>query len=227
MADNSSIAAAASSRRVFFHFFGGFPVNVFICIFARHGKRQETGKRMVAILASGNGSNAQAVVEFFRARGEDPGFVFFSNRKEAGVWQRAQLLSVPIHYITAPDDGARLAAQLEGARIVVLAGYLKKIPPEITQKFFVVNLHPSLLPKFGGKGMYGIHVHRAVLAAGEKTTGITVHKVSDEYDEGQILFQQTLPVPDGATPESLAAAVHALEHQYFPAWIWELYRRHA
>ncbi len=180
---------------------------------------------MVAILASGNGSNAQAVVEFFRARGKDPGFVFFSNKKDAGIWQRADALGVPIRFIPDPDDAAAMSALLEGARLVVLAGYLKKVPAEVTRRFFVVNLHPSLLPKFGGKGMYGLYVHRAVLAAGEKVTGITVHRVNDEYDEGPILFQAQIPVPDGATPESLAAAVQQLEHQYFPAWIWELYHR--
>ncbi|MCS7085756.1 MAG: phosphoribosylglycinamide formyltransferase, partial [Bacteroidia bacterium] len=157
----------------------------------------------------------------------DPPFVIFSDRREAGVWARAERLGVPIHHVPDPDDDRWWNERLDGARLVFLAGYLKKLPAPVVHRHFAVNLHPSLLPKFGGKGMYGLHVHRAVLAAGEKQTGITLHRVSENYDEGPILFQASLPVPEGAAPETLAAAVQELERRIVPQWIWELYHRQA
>jgi phosphoribosylglycinamide formyltransferase-1 len=150
---------------------------------------------------------------------------FFSDRPAAGIWTQAKDLGVPIHAISNPDDGPGMCAALNGARLVALAGYLKKVPPEVVRSFFVLNLHPSLLPKFGGRGMYGINVHRAVLAAGEKVTGISIHRVNEQYDDGPLIFQASIPVPDGATPSSLADEVRKLEHEHYPRVIWECYRR--
>ncbi len=178
--------------------------------------------RRIGFLASGAGSTFEAVVAACQA-GDldlDPAIVIGNNGK-AGVFDRAQRLGIPARHISAKTEGdavaadAAIAIALKTANVdlVVLAGYLKMLGPAVLAAFDgrIVNTHPALLPKFGGKGMYGMNVHRAVLAAGETTTGVTVHGVDEEYDHGPVLAQTTVPVEPGDTVETLAARVQARE----------------
>lgn len=177
----------------------------------------------VAVLASGGGSNLQALLDTAR----DPGAGFtvvlvISNRPDAGALARAEGAGVPTATID-PDgrDGAGLATLLRGARaeLVVLAGYLKLVPPEVVAAFAgrMLNIHPAPLPAFGGPGMYGRRVHEAVLASGARFSGPTVHLVDARYDQGRILAQWPVPVAPGDDPDTLAARVLEAEHRLLPA----------
>jgi phosphoribosylglycinamide formyltransferase-1 len=106
--------------------------------------------------------------------------------------------------------------------MIVLAGFLWLVPRNLTELFTVINIHPALLPKYGGKGMYGANVHKAVLASKDKESGISIHQVNQDYDKGKIMFQATCPIVSGDTPETLAARIHELEHQHYPRVIEEL-----
>ena len=177
----------------------------------------------LALLASGDGSNVQAILDYFDALGEQgPAKVVLvaSDRAQAGALQRAARLGVPTAVIERPADEAALAALLERHQIdlVALAGYLKYIPAAVTKRWSgaIVNVHPALLPKFGGAGMYGQRVHLAVLAAGEVESGATVHEVDEEYDHGRILGQERVPVERGDTAAILGARVLAAEHRLYP-----------
>jgi phosphoribosylglycinamide formyltransferase-1 len=182
----------------------------------------------LAVFASGGGSNFQAIVDA-AASGRFSGEVVLclSNRKAAGVLDRAQTAGIPTVVLSPRnfDDAAEyedvLLATLSryGVDFIALAGYLQKIPPKIVERFRgrIVNIHPALLPAFGGKGMYGIHVHEAVLAAGVSTSGATVHVVDEEYDTGPIVLQEAVAVEPGDTPETLAARVLEVEHRLYPA----------
>jgi phosphoribosylglycinamide formyltransferase-1 len=182
----------------------------------------------LAVFASGGGSNFQAIVDA-AASGRFSGEVVLcvSNRKAAGVLERAQTAGIPTVVLSPRnfDDAAEYEDVLlvtlsrYGVDFIALAGYLQKIPPKIVERFRgrIVNIHPALLPAFGGKGMYGIHVHEAVLAAGVSTSGATVHVVAEEYDTGPIVLQEAVPVEPGDTPETLAARVLEVEHRLYPA----------
>jgi phosphoribosylglycinamide formyltransferase-1 len=179
----------------------------------------------IGFLASGAGSTFEAVVAACRA-GDlplDP-VVIIGNNGEAGVFDRAQRLGITPLHISAKTAGdavaadAAIAAALDNAKVdlVVLAGYLKMLGPAVLAAFEgrIINTHPALLPKFGGPGMYGMNVHRAVLAAGETTTGVTVHVVDEKYDHGPVLAQATLLVEPDDTIETLAARVQAREKHF-------------
>jgi phosphoribosylglycinamide formyltransferase 1 len=181
--------------------------------------------RRIGFLASGAGSTFEAVVAACHA-GDlplDPVIVIGNNGK-AGVFDRAQRLGIPAHHISAKTAGdaaaadAAIAAALNAAKIdlVVLAGYLRKLGPAVLAAFDgrIINTHPALLPKFGGPGMYGMNVHKAVLASGETTTGVTVHVVDEEYDHGPVLAQATVPVEPDDTIETLATRVQAREKPF-------------
>jgi phosphoribosylglycinamide formyltransferase 1 len=143
-----------------------------------------------------------------------------SNKAESPALIRAATASIDIAHFDAADDGSALLALLEKFRVdlVVLAGYLKRIPSRVTRAYSgrMLNIHPALLPEFGGDGMYGARVHEAVLASGARETGVTVHLVDDEYDRGPIVAQWRLPVNPSDTPESLAARVLSVEHTVYP-----------
>lgn len=177
--------------------------------------------KRVAILASGEGTNAENIIRYFSGRKTVEVALIIVNKGEAGVLKRAERLNVPSRVIPARGfvDGEALAV-LHQYKIdfIVLAGFLLKVPDGILREYphKVVNIHPALLPKFGGKGMYGSHVHEAVLAAGEKTSGITIHYANGHYDEGEIIFQATCPVLPDDTVETLATRVHQLEYEHFP-----------
>jgi len=180
----------------------------------------------LAIFASGTGSNAVQLIHFFKDKPVT--ITVYSNKKNAPVLEKAKALGIAAHTFTREDfyETGALLERLKAANTdwVALAGFLWKVPEDFLTHFEerVVNLHPSLLPKYGGKGMYGARVHEAVLAAGEKVSGITIHRVNAQYDEGEILRQVQVPVRPDDTPESLAQRIHAAEHAHFPLVVGEL-----
>ncbi len=171
----------------------------------------------VAVLASGRGSNLEALLE--ACRGDAPARVVLvaSDRPTAPALERARARGVATQLIADPADGPALAGALSQAQVdlVVLAGYLKLVPRAVVAQFRdrIINIHPALLPAFGGRGMYGPRVHQAVLASGATISGATVHVVNEEYDRGPILAQWPVPVAPGDTPASLAARVLEVEHR--------------
>ena len=180
----------------------------------------------IAILASGKGSNADQLCRHFRNHTEITVKLIISNKSEAGVLEVAARNNIHSQVIHNHRLESELLEVLRSASIdfVVLAGFLRKVPDDVVEHFKnrMVNIHPALLPKFGGKGMYGSYVHSAVLAAGEKSSGITIHFVTGNYDEGNIVFQTECPVEENDTAESLADKIHALEHRYYPEVIEKL-----
>lgn len=177
----------------------------------------------LAVLASGGGSNLQAILDHFEKAGDARAasvVLVAASRPGAGALDRARAAGIPAAIIAAPTDGAALVRLLESHRVecIALAGYLKLVPPEVTARWRerIVNIHPALLPKFGGAGMYGRRVHEAVLAAGETESGATVHHVDNVYDRGAIIAQETVPVERGDTADTLAARVLAAEHRLYP-----------
>ncbi len=186
-----------------------------------------SGNRMkrIAIFASGSGSNAQRIAEYFSGKPEFSVVRIYCNKPEAYVLDRARRLKIPSLVFTANDfyRSDKVLQQLmeDQTNLIVLAGFLWLVPGNILTSFNrrIINIHPALLPKFGGKGMFGHHVHQAVIASGETESGITIHYVNEKYDEGDIIFQAKCPVEPDDTPESLAARIHELEHIHFPVII--------
>ena len=177
----------------------------------------------LAVLASGRGSNLQAIIDHFDnlARERVAKVVLVaSNRADSPALLRAATASIDVAAFDPNDDGSGLVALLQKFRVdlVVLAGYLKRIPPKVTNEYAgrIINIHPALLPAFGGEGMYGARVHEAVVASGVEETGVTVHLVDDEYDRGPIIAQWRMPVDKSDTAESLAARVLNVEHAVYP-----------
>jgi phosphoribosylglycinamide formyltransferase 1 len=182
----------------------------------------------IAVFASGGGTNLQALLDSELLAKRAHVAVVISDRGAAGALDRAARHRIPARHIAVRDRSHDdIAAEtLDALRehaieFVALAGYLRLVPPPVIRAVEgrIVNIHPALLPAFGGHGMYGMHVHRAVLAAGCRVTGVTVHRVSEVYDEGGILAQWPVPVLPGDSPESLAARVLAIEHALYPAVI--------
>ena len=180
----------------------------------------------IGFLASHNGSNVQAIVEACNAGAlQAEPCVVVSNNSRSGVLKRARVESIAAYHLserTHPDalDGALLATmRRHGVEVVCLAGYMKPLGAQMLAAYGgrIVNVHPSLLPKYGGRGMYGLRVHQAVLAAGESESGATVHLVVGPYDEGAVLAQDRVPVVADDTPTTLQARVLAVEHRLYPA----------
>ncbi len=181
----------------------------------------------LALLASGSGSNAEKIMEHFQNSSKAQVALVASNKIDAFVLERAKKFDVPTFTFSRKEMEADvLLSKLQEQKIdwVILAGFLLKIPADLIRAFpnRMVNIHPALLPKHGGKGMYGHHVHEAVKAAGDTETGITIHLVNEHYDEGNIIFQAATSVTTEDTPETIAQKVHALEHRYFPGVIESL-----
>ena len=176
----------------------------------------------IAIFASGSGSNAENIVHYFSGSSEFQFPLIISNQTNAYIHKRAETLKIPSFTFTKEQffDAKPVLELLTEYNIdaIVLAGFLLKIPTLLIQHFpdKIINIHPALLPKFGGKGMYGIKVHQAVKEAGEPETGITIHYVNENYDDGNILFQARCPISADDTAEMIAAKVHLLEHEYYP-----------
>ena len=183
--------------------------------------------KKLAIFASGNGSNAQNIIEHFKGSETACVTLIISNKPGAYVLERAAALGVssvviPREQLTAENPVELLALLKEqGIDYIILAGYLLKIPAALTDTYKerIINIHPALLPKFGGKGMYGRHVHQAVIDSAETESGITIHLVDSNYDSGSTLFQATCPVLPDDTPDSLAQRIHALEKEHFASII--------
>jgi phosphoribosylglycinamide formyltransferase-1 len=176
----------------------------------------------LAIFASGNGTNAEAIMNYFGNASPIKVALVLTNNPSAGVLARAARLGVPTRVFDRKQfrDSDEVVQWLKEFHIthIVLAGFLWLVPENILRAYapHIVNIHPALLPKFGGKGMYGDNVHNAVVASNEKETGITIHEVNDRFDEGKILFQASCPIMPGDTASSIATKVHQLEHAHFP-----------
>jgi formyltetrahydrofolate-dependent phosphoribosylglycinamide formyltransferase len=189
------------------------------------GKKSAKPTARLAVFASGNGSNALNIITYFE---NHPGIsvnLLVCNKPEAAVIAKARSRNVEVLLIQKRDledsNSCLAALQKRGITHIILAGFLLKVPPVLIRAFpgRILNIHPALLPKFGGKGMFGQHVHEAVIAQKEKESGITIHVVDEQYDHGPTVFQARCEVKPGDTPESLAASIHALEQQYYPAVI--------
>lgn len=186
----------------------------------------------IAIFASGAGSNARRLMEEEAGHAYRTALVVCS-KKTAGVIDHAKAFDVPIRHIDRSDidEPSALIADLRqrGVEWIVLAGFLWLLPTDLLAAFpdRILNIHPALLPLYGGKGMYGMHVHRAVVADGRPETGITIHRVNERYDDGEIVFQARTRIDPHDTPEDVARAVQALEHRHFPAVVDALVRGEA
>lgn len=179
-------------------------------------------KKRIVIFASGSGTNAQNVIRYFQQGELAEVVLVLTNKKDAKVIERAKNLNVESLFFNKSElldeKGVLQVLKDINPDLIVLAGFLLKFPESILNNFHnrVINLHPALLPKYGGKGMYGHHVHQAVIEKGEKETGITIHYVNENYDEGKIIFQKSTPLSDRDTPETVAEKIHQLEYKYFP-----------
>lgn len=190
--------------------------------------KKENRMKKMAIFASGSGTNAENIAKYFSDNQSIEVSVVLSNNACAGVHARMSRLKIPSVTFSNEDfaDGRPILEKLAEFSVdwIILAGFMKKIPEIVLRNYpsRIINIHPALLPKYGGKGMYGMHVHRAVVASGEKESGITIHYVNERYDEGDIIFQASCPLTPEDTPEDVAAKVHALEYRYFPEVIESL-----
>lgn len=179
----------------------------------------------IAIFASGKGSNAEKIISYFRHHPQIRVSLIVSNKSDAGVVDIANREKVPVLILKKErfHRGDAYVPELiaAGIQFLVLAGFLWKIPAVLIRAYpeKIINIHPALLPKYGGKGMYGHHVHEAVIANQETESGITIHVVDELYDHGRILFQQRCPVQPEDTPATLAVKITELEHRYFPEQI--------
>ena len=184
--------------------------------------------KKIVLFASGSGSNVEAVAKYFKDHPIIDVAAVLTNKKDAPVRERCERLGIASFYFNRKGlyETGLVTDILNSINpdIIVLAGFLWKIPDELITLFpdKIINIHPALLPKFGGKGMYGMHVHRAVKEEGEKESGITIHYVNPHYDEGQIIFQARVPVEDSDTPETIADKVRKLEHRHYPKIIEKL-----
>jgi phosphoribosylglycinamide formyltransferase 1 len=184
--------------------------------------------KQLAIFSSGTGSNAARIIDRFRHHPTIKVSLIVCNRPEAGVLNIAEGEGIPVLLIEKEVffRGGAYVAELRHSQIdfLVLAGFLWKIPAALVQAYRgrIINIHPALLPKYGGKGMYGRYVHEAVIGAKDKESGITIHYVDELYDHGQAIFQAQVAVEPGDTPETLAAKVQQLEHEHFPRVIEEV-----
>lgn len=185
-------------------------------------------KKRIAIFASGSGTNAEKIMLHFRDHDDAVVSMVLSNKPDAYVLERAanfgvntQVFDRDVFRNTTQIPDLLVSLEID---LIVLAGFLWLIPPELIGRFpdRIINIHPALLPKYGGKGMYGRHVHEAVIANGEKESGISIHYVNEIYDDGKIILQEKCEVKPDDTPESLAERIHQLEYRYYPELIEKL-----
>ena len=188
-------------------------------------------KKNIAIFASGSGTNAENIIRYFQENDLIRVALVLSNRSDAYVLERAHRLQVPSEVFLKEEwaSGERILAVLDKYHIdfIVLAGFLVRVPEVLLHAYpnKIINIHPALLPKYGGKGMYRDRVHQAVVAAGEKESGITIHYINEHYDEGNLIFQATCPVLPTDSPDDVAQKVHALEYEHYPLVIEKLLAR--
>jgi len=178
--------------------------------------------KRLAIFASGSGSNAENICNYFKSNSDIEVGLICTNKPDAFIVKRAEKLNIPVVFITKTElnnfESLHEKLQSEGIDMLILAGFLLKLPAIMVEKYpnRIINIHPSLLPKYGGKGMYGNKVHKAVLENKEKDSGISVHFVNQNYDKGKIILQKICPILEGETIDTLAAKIHQLEYKYFP-----------
>jgi phosphoribosylglycinamide formyltransferase-1 len=177
--------------------------------------------KKIVIFASGSGTNAENIVLYFNKIEVAKVVCIFSNTANAKVLERAKKLNIPTEVFTKEEfNGDKVLQKLNSIQpdLIILAGFLLKFPQNCIEAFpnKIINIHPALLPKFGGKGMYGMHVHKAVVENKESETGITIHYVNENYDEGNIIFQKSIPLSGNETPEEVADKIHELEQTHFP-----------
>lgn len=181
----------------------------------------------IVILASGSGTNAENIAKYFAGSADVRISAILSNKKDAYVLTRAENLGIEHSSFTKDEFiGGKVTEIIKGMNpdLVVLSGFLLQVPASMVEAFphKIINIHPALLPKFGGKGMYGDRVHEAVVASGEKESGITIHYIDENYDQGTTIFQAKCPVLPSDTPHDVATKVHALEYEWFPKIIQQV-----
>ena len=183
-------------------------------------------KKRIAIFASGSGTNAQNIFEYFAENKSIIIDSLWAGKADAYALERARKFGIEnfVFNRTQFYDNTEISDLLNERKVdlIVLAGFLWLIPGYLIRNFTIINIHPALLPKYGGKGMYGMNVHKAVVANRETESGISIHYVNENYDEGKLIFQAKCPVSEDDTPEQVAAKVHELEYKYFPRVIEEV-----
>lgn len=183
--------------------------------------------KSLVIMASGSGTNAENIIRYFQKSSAVKVSLVLTNNPQAGVISRAEALGIPVRVFTRQElyQGDQVLEEIRRSQtdLIVLAGFLWLIPDKLLKAYpqRIVNIHPALLPAYGGKGMFGHHVHEAVIRNQEKQSGITIHLIDEEYDRGSNLFQAHCPVLPDDTPDSLAARIHDLEYAHFPVVISE------
>lgn len=183
--------------------------------------------KKIVIFASGSGTNAENIIKYFQTKEIGTVVAVFSNNPIAKVLERAKKYHLPTEVFSKAElFESKILQKLNDFQpdLIVLAGFLLKLPESIIESYpnKIINIHPALLPKYGGKGMYGMNVHTAVVQNKEKETGITIHFVNENYDEGNIIFQKTVLLTATDSPESVAEKIHELEQHYFPEVIDKL-----
>jgi phosphoribosylglycinamide formyltransferase-1 len=183
--------------------------------------------KKIVIFASGSGTNAENIIKHFKAGDKGIVVAVFTNNPNAKVIEKAENLQIPTEIFTKQElIESKVLQKLNAVQpdLIVLAGFLLKLPESIVETYSnkIINIHPALLPKYGGKGMYGMNVHKSVVENKEKETGITIHFVNENYDEGNIIFQKKVTVLITDTPEVVAEKIHELEQKYFPSIVEEI-----
>lgn len=206
------------------------PLLLIIILFFAVTIQRKTMKRIV-IFASGSGSNAENIVNYFNSSQIATVTHVLSNNEHAKVFDRCERLQIEASLFDKESfvkDDTVLNFLLVEADFIVLAGFLWRVPSKIVEAFpnKIINIHPALLPKYGGKGMYGMNVHKAVKENKELETGITIHYVNENYDEGAIIFQASTALSENDTPETIATKVHELEYKHFPEIIEQVITKH-
>ncbi len=184
-------------------------------------------KVSILIFASGNGSNAENIITYFQNKGIDINWMVITNNSNAGVIQRSIKMGIPFLIFDKKDFYENMFLKkisLINPKLIILAGFLLKISENLIKKFNnkIINIHPSLLPKYGGKGMYGMNVHNEVIRNREAESGISIHYVNNQYDEGKIIFQKSTKIIYPSNAENLSKKIHELEMKYFPEIIEKL-----
>ena len=184
-------------------------------------------KVSIIIFASGNGSNAENIITFFQKKSIHINWIIITNNSNAGVIERSVRLNIPFMVFSKDDfynNNVLEKINLINPSLIVLAGFLLKIPEKIIENFpnKIINIHPSLLPKYGGKGMYGINVHKKVIENQESESGISIHYVNQNYDEGKVIFQKSITISYPTDASNLSKKIHELEMKYFPEVIEKL-----
>ena len=183
--------------------------------------------KKIIVFASGSGTNAENIIKYFALTKTATVIAVFTNNAKAKVIERAKNHQVPTQIFSKQDLNESKVLQLVNGfqpDLIVLAGFLLKFPQDIIEAYpdKIINIHPALLPKYGGKGMYGMHIHKAIVENQEKDTGITIHYVNENYDEGNIIFQKKVSLTGTETPEAVAEKIHELEQNHFPEVIEKL-----